>query len=498
MIARFFRVELDLRALAALRISLGSLLLLDVLFRCRDLSAFYTDDGLLPRITLLQIPHPTYLNFLLTAETWLGATFWMSALAASSIGMILGWRTRWCTLAAWVLHVAVKARNPLILHAGDLELGLILWWAFFLPLGARYSLDARANPEWSRMPDSYSSVATTGYLLQLSLVYLIACLHKSDPVWWDTGLALYYCFSYDIFATPLAQTLSQNPLSLKYPTFAALALESAIPVMLWMPWRRSFFRVMGCAAIVILHLAIALTLNLGLMVAINIGVTIALWPGRLFTRLSGLFDRLPASWSRPGPCPGDQLSQVTKGFLAFVCVYVVYLNHAVYTETIVPKPLKYFGYFLRLQQEWKLFAPHPGTADGWFVIKGTCVDESEVNLLREGEKISFEKPASVASTFPNQRWRLWLLNLRERNDPLVNASYATWLAKQWNTTHRGPRAVKTVTIIFVAEPTPLPGQPLLAKPILHFRFECPEKLYRSPNEVYLPLDLPEENNFPPE
>ena len=490
MIGRLFRIELDLRALAALRISLGTLLLVDVLLRLPDLSAFLTDDGVLPRRTLLEIPHPTYLNLFLTVGSEPGAAFWLLLLALASLGMIVGWQTRWCTVAAWALFIALKARNPLILHAGDLELGLILGWAIFLPMSARFSVDARANPDWANLPDSYSSVATTGYLLQLSLMYAMAALHKTDPVWWESGLALYYCFSYDIFATPLAKTLSADPLTLRYPTYIALALEAAIPLLLWIPWRRSFFRGLGCIVIVAFHLAIAVTMNLGLMPAINIGMTLGLWPGRIFGSLFRGARCVSLPHTTRGACPGVQLSRPTQLLLGLGCLYIIHLNVAVYRGSIVSKPIKLFGYYLRLQQEWKLFAPHPGVSDGWFVIKGECVDGSEVTLPFPGTAASLEKPSSVAALFPNQRWRIWLLNLRDRNDERVNATYATWIAKSWNRDNPGPKSVKALTLIFVSEPTPLPGQPILAKPLVHYRFECPKELYQSPNRVYLPLSPP--------
>lgn len=46
------RCSVDLRALAAFRIGLGALVIADLIRRSRSLSAFYTDDGVLPRSAL--------------------------------------------------------------------------------------------------------------------------------------------------------------------------------------------------------------------------------------------------------------------------------------------------------------------------------------------------------------------------------------------------------------------------------------------------------------
>jgi hypothetical protein len=490
LIRKFFEVQLDLRALASLRIALGALVFVDVLLRLRDLSTFYTDQGVLPRATLLQIPHPTYLNFYLTVGSSLGVLLWMLLLAASAFGLMVGWNTRTCAVLTWLLHIALKHRNPLILDAGDLELGLVLWWSIFLPLGARYSLDARTNPKWSELPNAYSSLATTGYMLQISLVYAVAALHKTDPVWIENGMALYYCFSYDQFATELGRTLAQHPESLKPFTFLALGVEVAIPLLLWMPWKRRSFQNLACSLLVSLHLVIAATLHLGLMVPINIFVTVGLWPGFLFAKATWKPQwHLPKSIERDEP-QAYSLARPTQALILITCLYIVHLNYAVYNKVIVPKPIKLFGYLTRQQQDWQLFAPHPGTDDGWFVAKGECLDGNEIDLLREGRPVDLSKPESVASLFPNQRWRMWLFNLANRRDPLVNEAFARWLACDWNDRHPGPTSVKHVEVVFVAEPTPLPGQPLVVSPITLFEFTCPESLYRKPHQVFAPLTPP--------
>ena len=54
-IKRLFAI--DLRSLACLRIGVGLLILIDLLLRSRDLVAFYTDQGLLPRSLLTTSPN---------------------------------------------------------------------------------------------------------------------------------------------------------------------------------------------------------------------------------------------------------------------------------------------------------------------------------------------------------------------------------------------------------------------------------------------------------
>lgn len=431
------KVELDLRALAALRIGLGLTVLLDLLLRSQDLTAFYTDDGVLPRSTLLQIPHPTYLNLYLAVGDALGAGFLMLLLAAAALGFTLGWQARWCALATWMLHIALKHRNPLILDVGDLELGLALFWCIFLPVGARYSLQPQRD-----LPDRCSSVATLGYLLQISLIYLMAYVNKSDPVWRENGLALYYCLSYDKFASGLGQSLLQYPALLQNLSLAIPFLELAIAVLLWIPRTR----LVACLLIAALQLGIGTCMSLGLIPLISIVVSLGLWPVPR-PRLEGRPTRLP------GPI---------RILLGLNCVYLVYLNWALVHPTVyVPMPIKVFGYLLRQQQDWVMFAPHPGEDDGWYVARATLRDGSTVDLLQGGRPASLRKP----ERFPAHRWQVWLHNLSSRRDPLVNESFARYLI-------RG-NEVRRLELIYVAEPTPPPGQPLVSTPITLYEVSPP-------------------------
>ncbi|MFT5431817.1 MAG: hypothetical protein ACI9OJ_002515, partial [Myxococcota bacterium] len=47
-------LSLDLRSLALLRVSLGTLMLVDIWGRLPDVEAFYTDFGVLPRVTHIE------------------------------------------------------------------------------------------------------------------------------------------------------------------------------------------------------------------------------------------------------------------------------------------------------------------------------------------------------------------------------------------------------------------------------------------------------------
>ncbi len=496
---RWPAIELDLRALALLRIAVACLILVDLTIRCSDLSAFFTDAGLLPRQTLLQIPHPTYLNLYLSIGTWSGAALLAGLEYLAAFCLLIGWRTRLAAMASWMLLLAINHRNPLILDAGDLELRLIAFWLIFLPVNARWSVDSFSAPE----PDCThcSSVATFGYLLQISLMYFMAGYNKSDPIWTQSGQALYYVCHLDEFSTSQARWALNYPEQLRILSFAGLYLEFLIPALLWFPWLRKPLRALACALIVCLHLGIASLMHLGLIAPINILVTSGLWFGPLLglleriwlaslgwlgskiTRLKSLPAKLPAG----GGVYGLRLSKPLQVLLIGVCCYVPYINYAasVNTRIVVSGPVKIFGYLLEQHQDWMLFAPHPSTDDGWMVIQGTCLDGHQVDLLRDPKPLVWTKPDSIADEFKNQRWRRWTQNLGERNDPLVFKSYSVWLSRRWNQSHFGRDKVRHLKLVWISERTPAPGGEFKHVPYTLYEYDCPATEVNPANEFVI-------------
>src|SRR5262249_13883565 len=143
---------LDLRALAALRMLAALLLLASLADRLRDFTSFYTNAGVLSETIARNGARfePWDGVSWLHPFAWLpdpcgsACLFVIAALAA--VFLLVGRQTPPACFLAWVMLTGIDNRNPLVIDGGDDLLRMLLFWGMFLPLSARWSVDARALP----------------------------------------------------------------------------------------------------------------------------------------------------------------------------------------------------------------------------------------------------------------------------------------------------------------------------------------------------------------
>ncbi|MGQ3055957.1 MAG: HTTM domain-containing protein, partial [Nevskia sp.] len=77
-------------------------------------------------------------------------------------------------VVAFVLNASLLNRNPMVLLGGDILLTCLLFWAIFLPVAARYSLDAALSRTPPPVDNRHRSWASAGVLLQVMSVYFFS------------------------------------------------------------------------------------------------------------------------------------------------------------------------------------------------------------------------------------------------------------------------------------------------------------------------------------
>lgn len=276
----------DLRSLAALRVGIALILLMDLINRSVNFYAFHSEFGVFPQAALKELwggPWFWSLNYISTGDWW--AIFLLIVNYAAVLLLLAGWKTRFVTVACWILQVSLQARTPLILQSGDVLLRLILFWAMFLPWGAYYSVDSALDKKDPVKPLMIRNGATVGLTLQALYVYFFAVFLKNGKPWTTDGSAVYLALHIDQFATPLAVWLRELPYPiLRFLSFAVYYFELVAPIAALIPWKNGWIRVFILLGLWCMHLGFGAGLDIGNFVWISIFSTVGLIPSCFWER----------------------------------------------------------------------------------------------------------------------------------------------------------------------------------------------------------------------
>ena len=110
---------------------------------------------------------------------------------------------------------------------------------------------------------------------------------------------------------------------------------------------------------------------------------------------------------------------------------------------------------LRVDQSWSIFAPAPPRDDGWYVIVGKLKDSTEVDILRDGAPVNWDKPSiQVRDTiYRNMQWRTYFINLHRSIGNKLVPYYGEYLCREWNERHQAGKQLDSLEIYFMSERT---------------------------------------------
>jgi predicted DCC family thiol-disulfide oxidoreductase YuxK len=224
---------LDLRTLALFRAALAAVILVDLALRAFNLEALYTDFGVLPRSEAVGAAGPYRIDlFLFDGQAWTAALLFIIE-GFAALCLFFGHRTRLALLACLVLHASLVNRNPLVLIGGDNLVCCLLFWSLFLPVSARWSMDAALSTTPPPQDNRHLSFAGAALVLQVLSVYFFSALLKRGVEWWPGGTAIYYAMSLDSYSSALGQWLLNFPHLLQGLSWYVWVLELvALPLAL--------------------------------------------------------------------------------------------------------------------------------------------------------------------------------------------------------------------------------------------------------------------------
>jgi hypothetical protein len=272
----------DPRSLGLCRIGLGALLSWDLFRRVPEISVWYSNRGLLPNHTSLFRPQAEYMfSFLFAASTVEEAGLMFFFCGLVFVAFTVGYRTRLTHALSLACIVSLHSRAIFLENGGDVVLNVLCAWTLFLPLGARFSVDAvlrslRDRRETTigelndraglpvRDVEPKGSLAALAILVQLSLIYYLNALHKTGWTW-RQGSAVHYVFYQERMVTwfgLLLRAYLQPWMTLRI-TYTTWNIELLAPLLILNPIFCVWTRRVAMVLLPALHLAFAAALNLG-------------------------------------------------------------------------------------------------------------------------------------------------------------------------------------------------------------------------------------------
>ncbi|PAU84862.1 deoxyribonuclease HsdR [Halorubrum salipaludis] len=475
---------IDPRALGAFRIAVALLLLGDLLvYRLPAVRTFYTDDGVLPRSTLAEVlPLLERVSIhAVSGSAWVQTGLLATAVCAAGC-LLVGYRTRTSTGLSLVLLASLYARNPYVINGGNTILVVFLFLSLFLPLDARWSLNADRRsgdtdrddaggeagdePEHGADP-RVCSLGTAVTLLTLVSIYAANAVSKYQSDAWMSGVAVPRIFQLEEFIVGMGPFVSEHAAVLAIINWLWIALLSAsVLLVVATGWLRA-----GVAlAFVSAHLGMAATMRLAVFPFVMISVLLLFFPPGAWNLVEAATSKLRgsarpterASRSDGGRAKWDDRSDGESATAAASPA-----PSRVRRGIRVGSALLLVGFFLALvwwqaagiglvdlpasessgelsEVSWSFFAPNPPDASGWYVVRGTLESGDSVDM-RDGEAVTYDPPPDAAETYPTTLWHQFGFRMK-------NAGESRYRPVADYVCERTDRSVESVTVFHVEQP----------------------------------------------
>lgn len=442
-----FYLTLDLRALALFRIAMALFLIFDWGNRWVEIPEFYSDTGLMPLGADLDRGGDLWHFSLLDLARSDEMVRLLFLLGLGCYGaFLLGYRTQLFTILSWIFFFSLVNRNVLIRHGGDCAAILLMQWAAFLPLGRRYSIDARRHP--STENDSAPSLAAFFLIAQIALIYLATAFAKCGQDWTE-GNALFYAWSLQNFASPLGLWLVQHlPLPLIHLlTWTAWGIEWLLFFLILYPRFQPSLRRLAVALSSLLMLGIYFTMEVGDFPLVMIIANIL---------LLGVPSSQPTSRVATPSFFFKELILLGAFIAAFLNLYNFnFTERFKWQEVPIPKPLHPFILIPQGLQNWKMFAANPSKSDGWYLFDGELEDGTRWDPWNN-RPVTAERPLHEAQ----KRGRFWMKiyeRLHEKNYEPYRLYWAQYVTRTFHQNRPPGKRLKNFKIIYYEQTTLPPG-----------------------------------------
>ncbi len=266
------------RPLAALRIGLAAVLLLQALAIGGKLTEIYGPQGIIqwqvadllspegmPRIGWIARALAPYG---ISAENCVRGVFLVQV--GSLACLLIGWHTRLAALLAWLAHLTMTATGNASIYGVDQFAIIALFYCVVMPVGEVWSAD-RAAGRTTGEPSAGARLALRVLQIHMCIVYLSSGIEKGSGEQWWNGEAIWRALLWPTMAFFDFSWLAQVTWLAKLICWGTLLVEAGYAFFIWPRWTRRLWLL----ATVGLHAGIALTMGLVFFSAVMIVLNIA-------------------------------------------------------------------------------------------------------------------------------------------------------------------------------------------------------------------------------
>lgn len=259
-------------SLAFFRIAVSAFALVQLFVLLPDWMWLYGPKGLLPwqiSDALSTSNTPSLLvvaNLLAPLHISADATVYIvtTTYLLSLIGLLAGFKARLMGVLAWLMHIILNTTGHFTAYGVETFLHIALFYCMVLPVGYRWSIDARKQQK--EIAPYLITLSVRLIQLHLCIMYFACGIEKAMGAQWWNGEAVWMALQQDQFHQVDTGWMTQMPIIPKLLCWGTLLVETLYPFAIFYKRTKKFWLI----SIISMHAFIAVFLGLELFGALMI------------------------------------------------------------------------------------------------------------------------------------------------------------------------------------------------------------------------------------
>lgn len=295
---KFWFEPQTVHVLGLFRIAIGLITIYSYALFAKDVTIFFSDEGVLTSQTLASTMTRDWHSLLYYITSPLGVKLVLALLFIAAFSFTIGFKTRASAIVLFVLVASFNERNNLVLNSGDTVLRIMIFFFIFSPAGRAYAVDSLMarlkipEPE-AMLPFASPPWAQRMMQIQVAVIYFVTAYAKSRGELWHGGEAIYYIVGLIDFHITGVEQLMNYPLIYSSLAFLTLFAEVSLPFLLFFKATRPYAVLMGIG----LHAWIMVFMTLPVFPILMMSTYIVFFSE---DEVNGLLERIRLQWGKKG------------------------------------------------------------------------------------------------------------------------------------------------------------------------------------------------------